>query len=434
MRRIIALLSIVIIAVTCFSQVNVTQGAFVDVTPEYSAGADKVFLVADINAAELTTTVTNPQWYLYPETEETASPVSNQAVIYPEQGTYLLRYKLPETQRDTQFVVAVIAYTPSQLESMSVSVTQPDECSKLQLHVEGSVDDYNYQKISHEGTAAGMGTITRQYTVGYNTLAFVNGQWQDSVATQELDYVDTEFFVDAPLRDTEFWLVGDQYAEQLGVDKDSIVTEEYNAIAVDFSPQMVVTRRDARNEKLSPDSMTVTTAASGPAEIEFRANPTPKALYYDWQIFYRESSNDSTLLAQRSDENHRYTFSRAENETPGRYYIYASVSNDVCNSDTKVLSVVIGTSDLQVPNVFTPNGDGQNDEFRIAYQSLTEFQCVIFNRWGRKIYQWSDPTKGWDGTINGKDAAPGTYFYIIKARGTDGKKYKKAGDINLIGR
>ena len=115
----------------------------------------------------------------------------------------------------------------------------------------------------------------------------------------------------------------------------------------------------------------------------------------------------------------------------------------------------ISVSDLQVPNVFTPNGDGLNDEFRVQYRSLAEFHCWVYNRWGKLVYEWTDPAKGWDGTINGSPAAEGAYFYVIRARGTDADPkqgyttkaayrraqlnsdkmvgiYQLSGDINLI--
>jgi gliding motility-associated-like protein len=92
----------------------------------------------------------------------------------------------------------------------------------------------------------------------------------------------------------------------------------------------------------------------------------------------------------------------------------------------------LSASDLQVPYAFSPNGDGINDEFRVAYISLKQFKCWVFNRWGRQIFVWTDPQKGWDGTINGRPAAQGAYFYIIEATGSDGKKYKQKGSINLL--
>lgn len=62
---------------------------------------------------------------------------------------------------------------------------------------------------------------------------------------------------------------------------------------------------------------------------------------------------------------------------------------------------------------------GANDEFRVAYRSLREFHCWVYNRWGLLVYEWDDPAKGWNGTIGGKPAAEGAYYYVIRALGTD---------------
>ena len=73
-----------------------------------------------------------------------------------------------------------------------------------------------------------------------------------------------------------------------------------------------------------------------------------------------------------------------------------------------------------------------NDEFRVAYKSLVSFKAWIFNRWGTQIYHWTDPAQGWDGKKGGKYVQPGVYFYVIEAEGSDGIKYKRQGDINIL--
>jgi gliding motility-associated-like protein len=87
---------------------------------------------------------------------------------------------------------------------------------------------------------------------------------------------------------------------------------------------------------------------------------------------------------------------------------------------------------MQVPKAFTPNGDGKNDEFRVAYRSLKTFKCWVFNRWGRKIYYWEDPQKGWNGTHNGRKLRAGAYIYIIEAKGTDNVDHSTKGVINML--
>jgi gliding motility-associated-like protein len=83
--------------------------------------------------------------------------------------------------------------------------------------------------------------------------------------------------------------------------------------------------------------------------------------------------------------------------------------------------------------VFTPEGSpGVNDEFRVTYKSILRFQARIFNRWGTQLYQWTDPSKGWDGRYRGSYVPAGPYYYVIDYTGTDGKSRRKTGDINVV--
>ncbi|MGB1318589.1 MAG: gliding motility-associated C-terminal domain-containing protein, partial [Flavobacteriales bacterium] len=89
------------------------------------------------------------------------------------------------------------------------------------------------------------------------------------------------------------------------------------------------------------------------------------------------------------------------------------------------------TSELVVPNVITPNGDGINDMFPIdpvandffpfKIRNIYDFQGEVYNRWGEKVYQWNQPLAGWDGrTTSGLVLESGTYYYVITAKGVDG--------------
>lgn len=81
-------------------------------------------------------------------------------------------------------------------------------------------------------------------------------------------------------------------------------------------------------------------------------------------------------------------------------------------------------SQMTVPNVFTPNQDGVNDFFSLRTTNLTEIKCTIFDRWGVMMYDVTSETGNiaWDGkNLGGKEVPEGTYFYIITAKGKDGK-------------
>ena len=87
-----------------------------------------------------------------------------------------------------------------------------------------------------------------------------------------------------------------------------------------------------------------------------------------------------------------------------------------------------------MPNAFTPNGDEHNDVYkaRDGHQSIIEFHAYIFNRWGQKLYEWTDINSGWDGKFHGKDVKQGVYFCLVKAKGSDGKIYNIKTDVNLL--
>jgi gliding motility-associated-like protein len=104
--------------------------------------------------------------------------------------------------------------------------------------------------------------------------------------------------------------------------------------------------------------------------------------------------------------------------------------------------LVADTSFVRVPNVFTPNGDGANDDFVVSYWSLQSINIQVFNRWGKKVHSWEnnnirgfDNTVSesvWDGKIGGRYASPGVYYYVVEARGRDDKKRYAHGFVHLF--
>ena len=128
---------------------------------------------------------------------------------------------------------------------------------------------------------------------------------------------------------------------------------------------------------------------------------------------------------------------------PGCYEPYLIVRNrDIpeCR-DTAYLDACVFVdkeSSLEVPNIFSPNGDGINDYFQVAAQSLKEgsFHGKILNRYGRVVFEWEncdDEDAGWDGKLNGSTlATPGVYYYIIEAVGLDDVEYNLQGALHLV--
>ncbi len=116
------------------------------------------------------------------------------------------------------------------------------------------------------------------------------------------------------------------------------------------------------------------------------------------------------------------------------YFCIITDKNGCQLRDSVIIKSQECISNLDIPNIFTPNGDGENDLFKmINYQGINVFSCKIYNRWGTKIYQWSNIDEGWDGNYNDKRQAPaGVYFCEIYAEGIDGKIYSTRSFLHLV--
>jgi gliding motility-associated-like protein len=128
-------------------------------------------------------------------------------------------------------------------------------------------------------------------------------------------------------------------------------------------------------------------------------------------------------------------------QQPGQYTVTlytskgAGSANNTCIDSTfKIISVDI-PSKLEIPNVFTPNGDGSNDVFFVRMANLSTIKMSIYDRWGNLVYALENSNNGnveWDGKNQlGKEVAEGTYFYIVTATGKDGKAYDTKGTVSL---
>jgi gliding motility-associated-like protein len=118
--------------------------------------------------------------------------------------------------------------------------------------------------------------------------------------------------------------------------------------------------------------------------------------------------------------------------TPGLYY--AIVSNHGCEVSDSVF--VSNDCYLDIPNVFTPNGDGINDYFfprQLLSRGLVYFKLNIYNRWGELIFQTTSLDGcGWDGNFNGIPQPEGVFVYIIDAGFKDNEQFQRKGNLTLL--
>ena len=204
------------------------------------------------------------------------------------------------------------------------------------------------------------------------------------------------------------------------------------AAAEDNNPAVkpTATYTDAKGEA---HEVTSIDEGEAPLEVTFHANPENMGIHtptYEWH-FRKQSEKEQTtdfLVRYEEETTYRFTESGTFNIT---LICRLTDTGDLVDSTTIV--VAITESKLVFPNAFSPNNDEINDKFQAKeYKSLIEFHAYIFNRWGQKLFDWTDPAEGWDGKFNGSDVKEGVYFLLVKAKGADGHVYNIRKDINLL--
>ncbi|MCC6724411.1 MAG: gliding motility-associated C-terminal domain-containing protein [Saprospiraceae bacterium] len=196
------------------------------------------------------------------------------------------------------------------------------------------------------------------------------------------------------------------------------------------------------------DLSTGITALSNEVEIlaaqmpNFDFDASPKKALPGYPITFASTGTDqpSTYEWQFGDAN-----SGTQNSSPlpnpthvfyqeGIYDIQliATDANGCKHTVQKPALVEISEFDgIFLPNAFTPNGDGENDHFRVRGVVNGPFFMAIYNQWGELLYQSSDPSAAWDGNKDGLPVQPGTYVYLVQFQ-SQGEQKDKAGKVTLL--
>ena len=112
-------------------------------------------------------------------------------------------------------------------------------------------------------------------------------------------------------------------------------------------------------------------------------------------------------------------------------YTLTVTANGCSSFDTVTVFVEAECGELFVPNVFSPNNDGQNDVLKVYGNCITDFEFVIFDRWGEKVFEITNPAIVWDGRYNGKVLETGVFVYYLVGK-VKGIEVKKHGNITLV--
>ncbi len=325
-----------------------------------------------------------------------------------------------------------------EITSVSVDSTNFDYCEFITLLIDTKIKPMEYNIPN------GLSfNVKQQYKLTYDSTYYSDKNY----ITEQKSYffnAQEAFIFPSPLGSTTFTVEGNQFTMQLG-DTVRAVSEKFEPVAVAshiFTSVRIREYADNELDKGDPsESKEDVYQHKGSAPLNFEAlnYSSEGAFHYMWTV--STDKQFKSIMFKSFDRDFRYTFN-----DKGTYYVKVEVSNATVSEDYKLgctqvkeYQIDVLESKLEVPNVFTPNGDGKNDLFKVAYKSIVKFHGWIYNQWGRLVYEWTDPALGWDGTINGKDAPDGAYMYIIEATGDDkdeqtGKQitYLRKGSVSIV--
>lgn len=324
---------------------------------------------------------------------------------------------LAEENGSTKAVAWIIDYSKYQPVLNSIeTIEDEDKCDLLKLFITKTEESLSFYAVS--GIKV---NIFRKYTISYDKLEWneSSGTFTENTETTSAQEIGTEVIIDAPLINTFFKLRGDQFAEHFNIAKE-ITSAEYKAVSVESH---IVAEQEGASETTESSL-----GGSAPVTINFygRANEDV-AYFYTWHIYNKEDMDN--YIVRYTDKDIRYTFDRT-----GEFVVQLEVADRTSACiDTTSVSVSTEESELEIPNYFSPGG-ATHSEFKVKYKSIIKFRGTIFNRWGVKIYQWTDPSKGWDGKYNGRYVSTGVYYCVVEYTGGDGKKRTMNSDINVLRR
>jgi len=154
-----------------------------------------------------------------------------------------------------------------------------------------------------------------------------------------------------------------------------------------------------------------------------------------WAVEYIWDFGDDSDFGSGDTITHTYT-------KDGEFWAkLTAIADDGCQdtSYSQLITITIPPAVMpQIPNVFTPNGDGKNDYFRLTenLDGIQTFNFWIYSRWGKKMAEWhsiEEAKIGWDGNYEGgQKASPGVYYYIIRVKGFNGYEEEDKGSIQLF--
>ena len=212
-----------------------------------------------------------------------------------------------------------------------------------------------------------------------------------------------------------------------------LVSDEINYTAIETKADFRwISFDDKTFEELDNGNTESTLSGSAPLTVQF-FNESENGAKYVW-YFGDSTRNDDidTIFTEDVllEPSHTYYFT---NDTGKTYTMKLYSESEFGCKDSISFNIKVLPTKIELPNVFTPNGDNNNDVFiidneHLEYQSIRSFKITIFNRVGQVVHEFDGDIRdweGWDGTVknSNRETPQGNYFFVVEVKGWDRKNY-----------
>lgn len=120
-------------------------------------------------------------------------------------------------------------------------------------------------------------------------------------------------------------------------------------------------------------------------------------------------------------------------DKPGAYWLQATDDNGCVGKEFVTVSLKDCTQGFYTPNAFTPNNDGKNDVFKpMIFGNVVHYSFVVYNRFGQKVFESTDSSRGWDGRFRSMNSPADTFVWICSYQFAGEKIENKKGTVMLV--
>ena len=159
----------------------------------------------------------------------------------------------------------------------------------------------------------------------------------------------------------------------------------------------------------------------------------------EYRVYIQIEGKEPELIETTQATSYVYDMAGKDYEESSDHICFFVEGEETADPDNVNLQLVsdrhcfLIDTEINMPEAFTPNNDGLNDKIRPVFNRRPlEYVYIVYDRWGKKIFETHSPDEGWDGRSNLGKADEGIYMYNVIGTGFNGKKFDKVGYFSLL--